>query len=96
MKPLIDQAKQHIIFTCVPLLKNHHQKMLIPCYLEDYEIYRQALELPEVRAVIPPHIEVILQAVTKDGKPVPDILIATVEDAANGNLDRYLKSMGLK
>jgi hypothetical protein len=40
-------------------------------------------------------MEVILQPVTKDGKPIPVIAIATMEDAANGNLERYLKSMGL-
>jgi hypothetical protein len=93
--PYIEQAKNHIINTCIPLLKPHHRKMVIPCLLEDYEDYRQALELPEVKAAIPQQMEVILQPVTKDGKPIPVIAIATMEDAANGNLERYLKSMGL-
>ena len=69
--------------------------MMIPCYPEDVQIYRQALELPEVKRALPSNIPVHLQVVTKDGKPAPDIIIATVKDAANGNLERYLKSMGL-
>jgi len=94
-KPLIEQAKDHILNTCLPLLRPHHQAMVIPCLREDYAIYSLALELPEVKQALPPNIPVKLQVVTKDGKPAPGIIIATHEDAANGNLDRYLKSMGL-
>lgn len=95
MKPPIEQAKDHILKTCLPLVKPHHKKMWLPCLAEDVEDYRQALELPEVKQALPKGVEVEIKIVTKDGEPAPDIVIATVEDAANGNLDRYLKSMGL-
>lgn len=94
-KPLIEQAKDHILNTCIPLIEPGHQEMWIPCRLRDYEIYRQALELPEVKSKIPSHIKVTLTLASEDMKALPNIVIATVEDAANGNLDRYLKSMGL-
>lgn len=94
-KPYIQQAKDHILNTCLPMLQPQHKKLLIPCLQIDYDDYCKALELPEVKSAIPPNIEVELVAVGKDGKPLPDIVIATVEDAANGNLERYLKSMGL-
>lgn len=93
--PPIEQAKNHILNTCIPLLKPEHQEMWIPCLPEDYDDYRQALELPEVKSRIPSHIKVTLKPMTRDGKLIPDIVIATVEDAANGRLERYLKSRGL-
>lgn len=95
-KPPIEQAKEYFLKTCFPLVKPHHREILIPCYLRDYDDYKKALELPEVKQAIPSHIKKVrFQIVTKDGKPAPDMIIATAKDAASGRLERYLQSMGL-
>ncbi len=92
----IEQGKRHILQTCLPLVKEGHKEMIIPCYRRDYEDYAAALKLPEVvKAIEQSGLErVTLQVVDKHGKPLPDIVIATVKDVASGKLDEFMKRNG--
>lgn len=92
-KPFIEQARDHILNTCLPLVRRHHQKMVIPCLRQDYDDYKAALELEEVTSAIAQHnIKVELVIVGPDGRPEAEIVIATYKDVTNGSLDRYLLS----
>lgn len=87
------KCRDHILNTCLPLVRPHHQKMIIPCLRRDYDDYKAALELEEVKSAIAERgIEVELVIVGADGKPEQSIIIATYEDVANGNRDRYLET----
>lgn len=91
----IEQAKRHILQNCLPLV-NGQKEMIIPCYRRDYEDYEAALKLLDVRVAIEQAglERVTLQAVDKHGKPLPDIVIATVHDVASGKLDEFIKRNG--
>lgn len=92
-KPRIEQARDHILNTCLPLVRQHHHTGIIPCLRQDYDDYKAALELEEVKsAILALSIKVELVIVGADGRPEAEIVIATYEDAANGNLERYLKT----
>ena len=94
MKSPIQQAKDHILNVCLPLVEPQHEIMVIPCYRQDYGDYQKALELPEVRSAIQAKgVKAKFLIVGKNGNPEPQIVIATIKDAANGTLDRYLQGL---
>lgn len=68
------------------------RQIIFPVLHQDYLPFHQALQSEEVRiALLRRGITASLRIVTKDGEPCPDILIATHEDAHNGNLKRFLE-----
>jgi hypothetical protein len=77
-------------------VKAEHKEMVIPCFLQDANDFRQALELEEIKtALASKNLEkVTLQPVDKHGRPLPDILIATVDAVAQGKLDDLMKEEG--
>jgi hypothetical protein len=92
----LEQCKRHILENCLPLVRAEHKEMIIPCYMQDTDDYRQALELEEIKqAIASKRLEkVTLQPVDKHGRPLPDIVIATVDDVAQGKLDDLMKEEG--
>jgi MFS superfamily sulfate permease-like transporter len=91
MKQPIQQAKEHIL----KMLKNAPattKEIIYPCLRVDEFDYRSALELIDVQAEFNRRgIKATIRVQNSKGKPLPNIIIATVEDAANGKLDEYLK-----
>lgn len=86
------QARDHIINTCLPLVKPEHTEMVIPCYARDEADFKAALNLAEVKSAIASiGIKVRLLVVDKCSVPLPEILIAPIESAIDGTLDRFLK-----
>jgi hypothetical protein len=88
---VIEQAKQHMLKIIGGAPKNkvhivfpflHQDAADAKLALTSYEV-QQALQRREITAEI--------RAVDSRGKPIPDILIATVEDVALGKLDDYLR-----
>lgn len=92
MQSPIMQARDHILKNCLPLVKENHTEMVIPCYARDEADFKAALDLAEVKSAIASlGVKVRLTVVDKQGIPGPEILIAPVEAALDGTLDRYLK-----
>ena len=48
----LEQCKRHILENCLPLVRAEHKEMIIPCYMQDTDDYRQALELEEIKQAI--------------------------------------------
>lgn len=94
MKSPLEQAKDHILKNCLPLVQPQHRKIIIPCYRQDYPDFEAALSLPEVKRELEKiGIPVELVVIGPDGKPAPEIVIATIDDVASGKVHRYLNNL---
>lgn len=88
MKQPIEQAKEHILKhlkTADPAVK----LFIVPCYRRDYEDYSRAMASADVQEIlrrrgITGRVEVVSNE--------PEIVIATIEDAANGRLETFLNN----
>lgn len=88
---VVGQAKEHMLKYINGAIREVRQ-VIFPVLHQDYVIYHQALQSQEVqKALLRRGITASLRTVSKDGEPCPDIIIATLEDAQNGNLKRYLE-----
>lgn len=89
MKSPIQQAKEHIL----KVLRSADpdvKEIIYPCLEQDLADYRSALELIEVQAEFNRRgVKAQSRAVSKSGKPLPDIVIATLDDAASGKVDEW-------
>ncbi|NJN13165.1 MAG: hypothetical protein HC836_19605 [Richelia sp. RM2_1_2] len=91
MKAPIEQAKEHILQylmtaeSCVKLF-------IVPCLQRDYEDYSRAMNSAKIQQELKKRgILGRVEVVSNE----PEIIIATIEDAANGRLDNYLRKRGL-
>lgn len=58
---------------------------------KDSDLYYDAVALPEVKAIVEQkNITVEIQVLGKDGRPKPDIVVATYDDVVSGRLDNIL------
>lgn len=86
------QARDHILFVCLPLVQAKHTEIVIPCYARDEADYKAALELSEVKKEIARiGIAVRLLVVDRPPAPGPNSLIAPIEGIFDGTLDRYMR-----
>lgn len=87
----IQQAKNyllHMLRQASPEVK----EIIFPCLPQDISDYRQALELVEVQQEFNRReVKATLRTVSRKGKILPDIVIATVDDVAKGKLDEHLR-----
>lgn len=93
MKHPIQQAKEHLLKN----LRQHRnldvEEIVYPCLPQDLADFRSALELIEVQAEFNRRgVKARIIAVSKTGEPLPDIVIATVDDAASGKVDKWFKT----
>lgn len=91
LKTPIQQAKEHIL----KVLRSANPdvtEIIYPCLEQDLGDYLSALQLVEVQAEFN-HRGVVAtaRAVSKSGKILPDIVVATLDDVASGKLDKLLK-----
>lgn len=92
MKSPIQQAKEHILKILKQHLNPEVEEIVYPCLPQDASDFRSALELVEVQAEFNRRkVKATLQVVSKTGEPLPDIIIATVDDVASGKVDRWFK-----
>lgn len=86
----IGQLKSHML-AVITNASSQIREIVFPYLQPDYELMVQALQSSEVQALLTRRkITASLRLVGKDGKPCPDIVIATYKDAHNGNLKRFL------
>ena len=86
MKPPFEQSKEHIIKCLEQLAKPCHEHMVVPCYFRDYEDFKKASELPDVKERLRRRgMSIEIKVIDK-----PDILIATVDDVMKGKADHIL------
>ena len=89
MKTPIQQAKDHIL-KHLRSASADIKEIVYPCLREDLADYQRALELVEVQAEFNRRgVKGTARAVSKTGKPIPDIVIATIDDAASGKVDEW-------
>lgn len=90
----VQQAKDHIL-KHLKSASSEVKEIVYPCLREDLADYRSALELVEVQAEFNRRgVKATIQPVTKTGQRLPDIVIATINDASNGRLDNFLRGYG--
>ncbi|MBD2775186.1 hypothetical protein [Iningainema tapete] len=88
---VVGQAKEHML-KYINGARSEVRQVIFPCLHQDYVIYHQALQSDEIqRALQRRGITASLRTVSRDGEPCPDIIIATLEDAHNGKLKRFLE-----
>ncbi len=85
----ISKVKAHILLI---LRRTSNDKSIVfQAYEQDVDLYYSALKLPEISKEIQrKNIEARVQVVDNFGRIKPDIVIATIEDAASKKLDEYL------
>lgn len=90
MKPPIQQAKENILKVLrTPSLDV--TEIIYPCLEQDLADYRSALELIEVQAEFNRRgVKATTRAISKSGKILPDIVVATLDDVVSGKLDKLL------
>jgi hypothetical protein len=89
----IQQAKKHLL-TILRNASPEVKEIVFPCLPEDIGDFRRALELVEVQSAFKRRgVKATLRAASPSGKILPDIVIATIDDAANGRLDQYLRNL---
>ena len=86
MKPPFEQSKEHIIKCLEQLAKPCHEHMVVPCDFRDYEDFRKASALLDVKE----RLRRIGMSVEVKVIDKPDILIATVDDVMKGKADHIL------
>lgn len=93
MKTPIQQAKEHILKILRGNINPDVEEIIYPCLLQDVNDFRSALSLVEVQAEFNRRgVKATIQPVSKTGEPLPDIVIATVDDVASGKVDRLFKT----
>jgi hypothetical protein len=96
MKSPIEQCKEHILKYLNIAISERKKEVWIRSSQIDYKDYLEASKLPDIKECAEKNgIKLKVVLCDKDGIPVPDIFIATIEDVANGKFHEYLKSRGL-
>ncbi len=90
----LNTVKNYILKGLSSLAANSETQPAVFQVLEqDVDLYYAALRLPEVRREIEhKNVEVVFQVIDKTGKVKPDIVIATIDDAANGRLNKWFQA----
>lgn len=92
MKSPIQQAKDYIL----KMLRSASpdvKEIIYPCLPQDLADYRSALELIEVQQEFNRRgVKATLRSASKSGELLPDIVIATFDDAASGKVDEWFKT----
>lgn len=91
MKPPIQQAKEYLLHH-LRIASPEVKEIVYPCLPQDIGDFRRALELVEVQQEFNRRgVKATLRTASPDGKILPDIVIATVDDVASGKLDWYFR-----
>lgn len=90
VQPAIEQAKTHML-AIIRSAGSRVRHIVFPYAFRDCRDATAALLDAEVQAALQERQITAQVKAYKDGKPLPDILIATSEDVASGKLDEYLR-----
>lgn len=90
IEPGVDQAKRHILHY-IRGASSHIRQIVFPCLRQDAADYYAALQSEEVQSALTRSGITAQVRTVQDNKPIPDILIASIDDVKNGNLNAYLK-----
>lgn len=92
MKAPIQQAKEHILEVLRGVDQDVKQ-IIYPCLPQDLTDFCNALDLIEVKAEFERRgVTASVKVVSKTGEPLPDIVIATIDDLTSGKVEEKLKN----